>query len=155
MARPTTAFALVRPPGHHAMPNHAMGFCFFNNIAIAASYLTRVKGLERVMILDWDVHHGNGTQDIFYSSPQVLYCSLHQFPHYPGTGSVARDRNQMRAAAITVNLPLPATFGDPEYMSAFDRVVMPIATPVQARLHPGLGRLRLPLSRPVGRYAGY
>ncbi len=119
------AFALVRPPGHHALPDRAMGFCFFNNIAIAASYLTRVKGLERVMILDWDVHHGNGTQDIFYRSPQVLYCSLHQFPHYPGTGSV-REIGTDEGSGFTVNLPLPATFGDPEYMSAFDRVVLPV-----------------------------
>ena len=119
------AFALVRPPGHHALPDRAMGFCFFNNIAIAASYLTRVKGLERVMILDWDVHHGNGTQDIFYRSPQVLYCSLHQFPYYPGTGSV-HEIGTDEGSGFTVNLPLPATFGDPEYMSAFDRVVLPV-----------------------------
>ncbi len=119
------SFALVRPPGHHALPDHAMGFCFFNSVAIAASYLTRVKGLERVMILDWDVHHGNGTQDIFYSSPQVLYCSLHQFPHYPGTGA-AREIGIDEGRGYTVNLPLPATFGDPEYLSAFDRVIMPI-----------------------------
>jgi len=118
-------FALVRPPGHHALPARAMGFCFFNSVAIAAAYLTQVKGLERVMILDWDVHHGNGTQDIFYSSPRVLYCSLHQFPQYPGTGSV-REIGVDEGRGFTVNLPLPATFGDPEYLSAFDRVVLPI-----------------------------
>jgi len=118
-------FAIVRPPGHHALPHHAMGFCFFNNVAVAASYLTRVKGLERVMILDWDVHHGNGTQEIFYASPQVLYCSLHQFPHYPGTGSV-REIGIEEGRGFTVNLPLPATFGDPEYLSAFDRIILPI-----------------------------
>lgn len=119
------SFALVRPPGHHALPDHAMGFCFFNNVAIAAAYLTEVKGLERVMILDWDVHHGNGTQDIFYASPQVLYCSLHQFPHYPGTGSM-RELGVDEGGGFTVNLPLAATFGDAEYLSAFDRVVLPV-----------------------------
>ncbi|HZY60517.1 MAG TPA: histone deacetylase [Candidatus Binataceae bacterium] len=118
-------FALVRPPGHHALPDRAMGFCFFNNVAIAARYLTEVKGLGRVMILDWDVHHGNGTQDIFYDSPRVLYCSLHQFPHYPGTGS-AREIGDGEGRGYTVNLPMPATFGDAEYLAAFDRVIMPI-----------------------------
>jgi acetoin utilization deacetylase AcuC-like enzyme len=118
-------FAIVRPPGHHALPDHAMGFCFFNNVAVAASYLTRIKGLERVMIVDWDVHHGNGTQDIFYASPNVLYCSLHQFPHYPGTGSI-RELGVEEGRGYTVNLPMPATFGDAEYLSAFDRVILPI-----------------------------
>ncbi len=123
-------FAIVRPPGHHALPDHAMGFCIFNNVAIAASYLTQVKGLRRVMILDWDVHHGNGTQDIFYNSPRVLYCSLHQFPHYPGTGSV-REIGADEGRGYTVNLPLPATFSDPEYLSAFDRVILPIGRQFQ------------------------
>ena len=81
-------FAIVRPPGHHALPNRAMGFCFFNNVAIAAKWLIELRGLKRVMIVDWDVHHGNGLQDIFYESPEVLYVSTHQFPHYPGTGSL-------------------------------------------------------------------
>ena len=81
------AFAIVRPPGHHALPNRAMGFCFFNNLAIAASWLIQKKGLKRVMVIDWDLHHGNGTQNIFYDSAQLLYTSTHQFPHYPGTGS--------------------------------------------------------------------
>lgn len=124
-AQADNAFAIVRPPGHHALPDHAMGFCFFNNVAVAASYLTRVRGFERVMILDWDVHHGNGTQDIFYATPSVLYCSLHQFPHYPGTGSI-REIGVEEGRGYTVNLPLPATFGDPEYLSAFDRVILPI-----------------------------
>jgi acetoin utilization deacetylase AcuC-like enzyme len=119
------AFAIVRPPGHHALPTHAMGFCFFNNVAIAARYLTQIKGLERVMILDWDVHHGNGTQDIFYATSRVLYCSLHQFPHYPGTGS-AGEIGVNEGRGYTVNLPLSATFGDPEYLAAFDRVVIPV-----------------------------
>src|SRR5579875_356097 len=118
-------FAIVRPPGHHALPDRAMGFCFFNNVAVAASYLTRVKGFKRVMIVDWDVHHGNGTQEIFYATPEVLYCSLHQFPHYPGTGSI-REIGVEEGRGYTVNLPLPATFGDAEYLSAFDRVILPI-----------------------------
>jgi acetoin utilization deacetylase AcuC-like enzyme len=118
-------FAIVRPPGHHALPDHAMGFCFFNNVAVAARYLTDIKGLERVMILDWDVHHGNGTQDIFYATSRVLYCSLHQFPHYPGTGSI-REIGVGEGRGYTVNLPMPATFGDAEYLSAFDRVILPI-----------------------------
>src|SRR4029077_9819306 len=80
------AFAIVRPPGHHALPARAMGFCFFNSIAIAAESLIRQSGFKRVMIIDWDLHHGNGTQEIFYDSAEVLYASTHQFPHYPGTG---------------------------------------------------------------------
>src|SRR5215813_2172943 len=79
------AFAIVRPPGHHALPERAMGFCLFNNVAIAADWLIKRRGLKRVMIVDWDVHHGNGTQDIFYERPDVLYASTHQYPHYPGT----------------------------------------------------------------------
>jgi len=120
------SFALVRPPGHHALPDRAMGFCFFNNIAIAASYLTQVRGLKRVLVFDWDLHHGNGTQEIFYESPQVLYISIHQFPHYPGTGSL----DEIGAGAgtgFTVNAPLPATFGDPEYLAVMDQMLLPIA----------------------------
>ena len=85
------AFALVRPPGHHALPNRAMGFCFFNSVAIASEWLVRNKGLQRVMVIDWDLHHGNGTQEIFYDSAEVLYASTHQFPHYPDLSSVAED----------------------------------------------------------------
>jgi acetoin utilization deacetylase AcuC-like enzyme len=120
------AFAVVRPPGHHALPERAMGFCFFNNVAIAAAYLVRVRGLQRVLILDWDVHHGNGTQEIFYESPQVLYMSTHQFPFYPGTGRL----DEIGAGAgtgFTVNVPLPAMFGDNEYLRVFDDLLMPIA----------------------------
>jgi len=120
------AFAVVRPPGHHALRDRAMGFCFFNNVAIAAAYLLRVRGLSRVLILDWDVHHGNGTQDLFYESPQVLYISTHQFPFYPGTGRL----DEIGAGAgvgYTVNAPMPATFGDGEYLRVFDDLLMPIA----------------------------
>jgi acetoin utilization deacetylase AcuC-like enzyme len=119
------AFAMVRPPGHHSLPSRAMGFCFFNNVAIAARWLIEKRGLSRVMIVDWDLHHGNGSQEIFYQSSQVLYVSTHQFPHYPGTGSL--DELGYRAGeGFTVNAPLSATFGDPEYLRVFDELLMPI-----------------------------
>ncbi len=120
------AFAIVRPPGHHALANRAMGFCFFNNIAIAAAALIAHHGLKRVLILDWDVHHGNGTQEIFYASPQVLYMSLHQSPFYPGSG-LLDEVGADAGAGYTVNVPLPASFGDAEYLRAFDDLLMPIA----------------------------
>ncbi|HTT77890.1 MAG TPA: histone deacetylase [Candidatus Binataceae bacterium] len=120
------AFAIVRPPGHHALPGRAMGFCFFNNIAIAAKWLIERRGLSRVLILDWDVHHGNGTQEMFYASPQVLYMSTHQSPFYPGSGGL-EETGTGAGNGFTVNLPLPATFGDNEYLYGFDHLLMPIA----------------------------
>jgi acetoin utilization deacetylase AcuC-like enzyme len=120
------AFAIVRPPGHHARPDNAMGFCFFNNVAIAARYLTTHRGLHRVLVLDWDVHHGNGTQEMFYASSEVLYISLHQYPFYPGTGWFD-EIGDGAGAGFTVNAPIPANFGDPEYLSIFDEVLMPVA----------------------------
>jgi acetoin utilization deacetylase AcuC-like enzyme len=99
------AFALVRPPGHHATPNRAMGFCLFNNAAIAARYAQAKRGAERVLIIDWDVHHGNGTQDIFYKDPSVFYFSTHQYPYYPGTGA-ANERGLDNAEGSTLNIPL-------------------------------------------------
>jgi acetoin utilization deacetylase AcuC-like enzyme len=119
------AFAIVRPPGHHALPNRAMGFCFFNNLAIAANWLIKVRGLKRVMVVDWDVHHGNGTQEMFYESPEVLYTSIHQFPHYPGTGST-HEIGYGPGTGYTVNIPMPAEFGDAEYLCVFDRLIMPM-----------------------------
>lgn len=120
------AFAIIRPPGHHALRQRAMGFCFFNNVAIAASWLVKVRGMRRVLILDWDVHHGNGTQEIFYDSPEVLYMSIHQYPFYPGTGWL--DQIGIGGGAgFTVNAPVPATFGDSEYLKIFDCLFLPVA----------------------------
>jgi acetoin utilization deacetylase AcuC-like enzyme len=120
------AFAIVRPPGHHALPQRAMGFCFFNNVAIAASSLIKVHGMRRVLILDWDVHHGNGTQNIFYESPAVLYMSTHQYPFYPGTGWLDQIGSGS-GAGFTVNAPVPAGFGDNEYLRIFDQLLLPVA----------------------------
>jgi len=117
-------FALIRPPGHHATPDRAMGFCLFNNVAIAARRLLDA-GCERVAILDWDVHHGNGTQAAFYNEPRVLFVSLHQWPHYPGSGFF-NECGGAGAEGRTVNLPLPAGCDDGDYASAFERVVEPI-----------------------------
>lgn len=103
----TSAWALVRPPGHHAEPNKAMGFCLLNNVALAAKHAIEVRGLERVMIIDWDVHHGNGTQAAFDDDPRVLFFSTHQAPFYPHTGG-ARERGSGAGEGYTVNLPLPA-----------------------------------------------
>jgi acetoin utilization deacetylase AcuC-like enzyme len=116
--------ALLRPPGHHARPARAMGFCLINNIAVAAAH-ARARGVERVAIVDWDVHHGNGTQEMFWRDPHILYISMHQFPFYPGTGDVD-EVGEGEGAGYTVNLPLRAHGGDAVYAAAFDRVVLPV-----------------------------
>jgi acetoin utilization deacetylase AcuC-like enzyme len=119
-------FALVRPPGHHALRNRAMGFCLFNTMAIGAEYLKRAHGANKILIMDWDVHHGNGTQDAFYDDPSVLFISTHQFPFYPGSGAV----NEVGAGAgegYTINVPLPAGCADTEYLQVFQDVVVPAA----------------------------
>ncbi len=117
-------FALVRPPGHHALKNRAMGFCLFNTVAIGARHLKRVHGAKRVLIMDWDVHHGNGTQEAFYDDPSVLFISTHQFPFYPGTG--AMDETGVNAGeGCTINVPLPAGCGDTEYLRVFEEIVVP------------------------------
>ena len=119
-------FAFVRPPGHHAERHRAMGFCLFNNVAVGAAYLRHRHGLQRVLIMDWDLHHGNGTQHLFESHPGVLYISTHQYPYYPGTGAV-EEVGYGDGEGYTVNLPFPAGFGDAEYREAFTRIVEPIA----------------------------
>jgi acetoin utilization deacetylase AcuC-like enzyme len=116
--------ALLRPPGHHARPARAMGFCLLNNVAVAAAH-ARDRGLERVAVVDWDVHHGNGTQEIFWSDPHVLYVSTHQYPFYPGTGAVD-EAGRGDGEGYTVNVPLAAGGGDAVYASAFERVVLPV-----------------------------
>ena len=118
------AFAMVRPPGHHATPNQSMGFCLFNNIAIAARYLQREHGAGKVAIVDWDVHHGNGTQDIFYEDESVFFFSIHQSPLYPGTGS-SYERGSGKARGTTLNVPVPAGSGDSEYTAVFTDVLIP------------------------------
>jgi len=120
------AFALVRPPGHHAGPNYAMGFCLFNNVAIAAVHLLRDFDLERLLILDVDAHHGNATQEIFYETDRVLYVSLHQDPtEFPGTGFVD-EVGKEKGLGYTVNVPLPYRTDGQAYLKAFNRIVVPI-----------------------------
>jgi acetoin utilization deacetylase AcuC-like enzyme len=118
-------FALVRPPGHHAERNRAMGFCLFNSVAIGAQYLRKKFALKRVLIMDWDLHHGNGTQHSFYDDPGVLYVSTHQYPYYPGTGA-AEEVGRGQGEGFTVNLPVPAGWGDTEYLELFQTIVDPI-----------------------------
>jgi acetoin utilization deacetylase AcuC-like enzyme len=113
-----TAFALARPPGHHALPDRAMRFCLFNNIAVAARALREEHGVERVLIVDWDVHHGNGTQDIFYADASVYYLSFHLAPHYPGTGA-AEERGYGAGEGTTRNVPLPHGTSREEFRAAF------------------------------------
>ncbi len=120
------AFALVRPPGHHATSQRAMGFCLFNNVAIATKYALVKYKLERILIIDFDVHHGNGTQATFYDNPQVLYISTHLYPFYPGTGGID-ETGAGKAKGTTVNIPLPAGCGDAEYLQVFDQIITPAA----------------------------
>ncbi|MBS3963524.1 MAG: histone deacetylase family protein, partial [Methylomonas sp.] len=114
------AFCAVRPPGHHAMPDHPMGFCLFNNVAIAAEYARRHCGLTRVAIVDFDVHHGNGTQTAFYDQPQVFYASTHQSPHYPGTG-----HSEETGRGNIVNVPLPAGTAGEVFRARYQNIILP------------------------------
>jgi acetoin utilization deacetylase AcuC-like enzyme len=125
-AETANGFALVRPPGHHALKNRAMGFCLFNTIAIGARHLKRVHGAKRILIVDWDVHHGNGTQEAFYDDASVLFISTHQFPFYPGTGAID-EVGVNGGAGYTINVPLPAGCGDGEYLRVFEEIVVPAA----------------------------
>jgi acetoin utilization deacetylase AcuC-like enzyme len=119
-------FGFVRPPGHHALPGRGMGFCIFNNIAVAAKYLLEQKGLERILIVDFDLHHGNGTQEIFFDSEKVLYFSTHQYPYYPGSGHWS-EVGEGKGQGYTVNVPLPAGVGDEGYQRIFDEILYPLA----------------------------
>jgi acetoin utilization deacetylase AcuC-like enzyme len=119
-------FALVRPPGHHALHDRAMGFCLFNTIAIGAQHLKRAYGAKKILIMDWDVHHGNGTQAAFYEDPSVLFISTHQYPFYPGTGAL-NEVGRKAGEGYTVNVPLPAGCADAEYLQVFQNIVIPAA----------------------------
>jgi acetoin utilization deacetylase AcuC-like enzyme len=127
-------YALLRPPCHHAMKNHAMGFCIFNNTVIAAQHARNAYGLERIMIVDWDVHHGNGTQDAFYPDPGVLFVSLHQQNWYPKLAGELDQVGSGAGAGYTVNIPLPPGTGDRGYRAAFEQLVLPIGLQYRPQL---------------------
>src|SRR6476660_879696 len=150
--RNTRALALVRPPGHHAERSRAMGFCFYNNVAVAAAH-AQTLGAGKVAIVDYDVHHGNGTQHIFERDASVLYCSVHQYPYYPGSGP-ASDVGEGDAAGLTVNVPLEAGATDDDYHQVFDEMVVPVVRAFRPELilvsagfdaheHDPLGGMRL------------
>lgn len=118
------SFCAVRPPGHHAERNKAMGFCLFNNIAIGAEYAIKIKGLKKVFIIDWDVHHGNGTQNAFYDRDDIYYLSMHQWPHYPGTGA-PEERGEGKGKGRNLNFPLSSGQGDDVYIDIFKDSILP------------------------------
>ena len=116
------AFCLVRPPGHHATPEKGMGFCLFNNVAIAAKYIQSRYSLDRIVIIDWDVHHGNGTQDAFYDDPSVMYFSMHRYPFYPGTGA-EEETGKDSGSGFTINIPLSYNTEPQEYLKFFEDIL--------------------------------
>ncbi len=119
------AFALVRPPGHHAESNRAMGFCIFNNLAVGARYAQQMPGIRRILVVDWDLHHGNGTQHTFEEDPSILYYSTHQYPYYPGSGAHTQS-GRGRGKGYTVNVPLASGHGDNEYIGIFESTLKPV-----------------------------
>jgi acetoin utilization deacetylase AcuC-like enzyme len=123
--RSRLAVSVHRPPGHHAEIRRSMGFCLFNNVAVAARHARDAHGVDRVLVLDWDVHHGNGTQDVFYATDEVLFCSIHQWPLYPGTGA-AGETGEGDGAGYTVNMPVPPGAGDAVFASLVEHVVVPL-----------------------------
>ncbi|MBI4429837.1 MAG: histone deacetylase [Ignavibacteriales bacterium] len=127
------AFCAVRPPGHHAETATVMGFCLLNNVAIGARYAQQKHGIERVAVVDWDVHHGNGTQEIFYEDPSVFYISLHQYPFYPGTGA-ADETGEGKGRGFTLNCPMKAGSTDKEYLEAFREKILPALHKFQPEL---------------------
>lgn len=127
------AFPLVRPPGHHAEKNRAMGFCLFNNVAVGAAYANKFHGMDRILIVDWDLHHGNGTQNMFYDSPHVLYFSTHQYPYYPGTGRI-EEVGIGNGMGYTINVPLSPEMGDKEYIKIFSQILKPVISQYKPQL---------------------
>jgi acetoin utilization deacetylase AcuC-like enzyme len=128
-----SGFALARPPGHHATQNRGMGFCLINNIAVAAEYLIQSKNAKSLLILDLDLHHGNGTQDIFWERPEVGFCSIHQAPFYPGTGSLA-ETGAGESKGKTLNLPIPSYSGDQGYLTLLSEVIMPFMLEIKPEM---------------------
>ncbi len=126
-------FCAVRPPGHHAESERVMGFCIFNNVAVAAKYAQETYGIEKIAIIDWDVHHGNGTQEIFYEDPTVFYISLHQYPFYPGTGS-REEKGTGKGYGFTLNFPMPAGSDDEDYLKIFGNEIVPTLEKFQPEL---------------------
>lgn len=127
------AFAALRPPGHHATPTRGMGFCLFNNIAIAARHAQHEHGIERVLIVDFDVHHGNGTQDVFYDDASVFYVSSHLYPYYPGTGAL-HDTGRGDGEGYTLNMPLPSSVGNEGFSALYEQVLWPVARRFEPQL---------------------